>query len=245
MINEGRHSFARFEDISKTDQDLNEFLQKNFEKPDFKLKGVSSKNSQVCTAFYSTKTKPPSTNSKQATEEKKEIEFGSPTASDFQIPIIHSQLIILNKSFENDMIAFFNEFKSAKTKDKRKTYQTTFNQKEKDRVKRKWKEKMNQLQKHILFFDFLENHHVSKNVSKNNLNMLKKLDFVKEDKTIVRSSHPPLDIVIINYKGTEINASPFKFYEFIDANNPVSNETKNIIEQNDFVNNSLDRRAHV
>ena len=38
-INEGRHSFARSESISKRDQDLNEFLQKNFEKSaDLKLK---------------------------------------------------------------------------------------------------------------------------------------------------------------------------------------------------------------
>ena len=70
--------------------------------------------------------------------------------------------------------------------------------------------------------------------------MVKKSDFVKEDKTIVRSSHPPLDTVIINCKGTEIMASPFKFAELIDTNNPVSNETKKkIIEQNNFVNNSL------
>ena len=31
--------------ISKRDQDPNEFLQKNFENPNFKLKGVSSNNS--------------------------------------------------------------------------------------------------------------------------------------------------------------------------------------------------------
>ena len=40
-INEGRHSFVGSESISKRDQDLNDFLQKNFEKPiDLKLKGV-------------------------------------------------------------------------------------------------------------------------------------------------------------------------------------------------------------
>ena len=50
------------------------------------------------------------------------------------------------------MISLFNEFKSTKNREKRKIYQTTFTQKENDRVKRKWKEKMNQLQKDILFF---------------------------------------------------------------------------------------------
>ena len=50
-INEGRHSFAGSESISKRDQDLNDFLQKNFEKPtDLKLKDVSSNNFQVSTA---------------------------------------------------------------------------------------------------------------------------------------------------------------------------------------------------
>ena len=46
-INEGRHSFVGSESISKRDQDLYDFLQKNLEKPtDLKLKGVSSDNSQ-------------------------------------------------------------------------------------------------------------------------------------------------------------------------------------------------------
>ena len=50
-----------------------------------------------------------------------------------------------------DMVALFNEFKSAKNKDKIKTYQTTFDQKEKDRVKRKWKERMNSLKNTFYF----------------------------------------------------------------------------------------------
>ena len=56
-INEGRHSFAGSKNISKRDQDLNEFLQKNFEKPNLKLKGVSSNNSQVSIAFLLYKNK--------------------------------------------------------------------------------------------------------------------------------------------------------------------------------------------
>ena len=60
-INKGRHSFAGSENISKRDQDLNDFLQKSLEKPTgLRLKGVSSGNSQVSTAFYSTKPEPSS-----------------------------------------------------------------------------------------------------------------------------------------------------------------------------------------
>ena len=75
---------------------------------------------------------------------------------------------------------------------------------------------MNQLKKNILFFDFLENHYVLKDeVSKQHLNVIKKSNFVKEDKTIVRPSHPPLETVLITCQNnqdrkTNVKASPFK-----------------------------------
>ena len=185
--NKGIHSFAGFESISKRDQDLNDFLQKNLEKPaDLKLKGVSSNKSQVSTAFYSTKPEPSSPYSRTTIEEEEEVKPPvSPSFSDFQTnvetPVFESQLKVLNvldENFETDMVAFYNEFIFAKNKDKREYYQSTFAQFEKDRVKRKWKEKMNQLKKHILFFDFLENYYVSKDeVSQNHLNVIKKIKF--------------------------------------------------------------------
>ena len=63
------------------------------------------------------------------------------------------------------MIALFDEFKSAKSKNNRKSYHATFDQKEKYHVKRRWKQKMHKLQKHILFFNFVKNHYISKNIS--------------------------------------------------------------------------------
>ena len=128
------------------------------------------------------KMKDPSKHSKHVIEEEEETESRSPSDSDFQAsttlnfqtPIIHSQLRVLNKAFIIDMVALFDEFKSTKNKEKRKSYHATFEQKEKDCVKRKWKEKMHELQKHILFFDFIENYYISKNISKNSLDMVKK-----------------------------------------------------------------------
>ena len=103
------------------------------------------------------------------------------------------------------------------------------NRKKKTMLKENGKKKMHQLQKHILFFYFIENYYVpqkKKKNSKNSLNMVKKSNFVKEDKIIVRSSHPPLDTFIINCKGTEIKASPFKISKIIDVNTPISTKTK-------------------
>ena len=116
----------------------------------------------------------------------------------------------------------------AKNRNKRKYFQSNFVQSEKDCVKRKWLEKMNQLKKHILFFDFLENYYVSKQ----HLNVIKKSNFVKEDKTIVRSSHPPLETILITTKKTDVKASPFKIVD--DQTSIVS-----LIGQNNFTNESL------
>ena len=91
------------------------------------------------------------------------------------------------------MVALFDEFKSTKNKEKRKTYHAIFEQKEKDRVKRRWKEKkMHELQKHIYIyiFNFVENYYVSKNISKNNLNMVKKNQILL--KKIILLLGPPI-----------------------------------------------------
>jgi len=107
-------------------------LQKNFEKFDLRLKGVSSGNSQVSTVFYSTKPETSSPYGRTANEEKDDTRFVSPFGYDFP-PIenlaFQSQLRVLNvlnESFEIDMVSLFNEFIYAKNRDKRKYYQSTF-----------------------------------------------------------------------------------------------------------------------
>ena len=116
----------------------------------------------------------------------------------------------MNESFEVDIVSLYNEFMLAKNRNKRKYFQNNFAQSEKDHVKRKWLEKMNQLKKHILFFDFLENHYVSKDEVSKHLNVIKKPNFVKEDKNIVRSTYPPLETILITCQKKEVKASPFK-----------------------------------
>ena len=136
------------------------------------------------------------------------------------------------------MVSLYNECMLSKNRNKRKYFQNNFAQSEKNRVKRKWLEKMNQLKTHILFFDFLANHYVSKDeVSKQHLNVIKRSNFVKEDKTIVRFSHPPLETVLITCQNsqdrkTDVKASPFKI---ADDQTPIIS----IIEKKKFTNESL------
>ena len=123
------------------------------------------------------KMKHPSKHGKHVIEDEEETKSGSPTTLDFQTPLIHSQLRVLNKAFVIDMVALFDEFSSAKNKEKRKSCHATFEQKEKDHVKRKWKEKMHELHKHILFFGFIENYYVSKKYFKKHFEHGKKIKF--------------------------------------------------------------------
>ena len=95
---------------------------------------------------------------------------------------------------------------------------------------------MNQLKQHILFFDFLENHCISNDeVSKQHLNVITKSNFAKaSDKAVVRSSHSPLETVLITCQDqkTKVKATSFKIAD--DQTHITS-----IIEQNNFTNESL------
>ena len=65
--------------------------------------------------------------------------------------------------------------------------------------------------------------------------MIKKSNFVKVvDKAIVRSSHPPLETVLITChdQKTEVKAIPFKIAD--DQTSITS-----VIEQNNYINESL------
>ena len=134
-INEGRHSFVGSESISKRDQDLNDFLQKNFEKSaDLKLKSVSSDKSQISSVYYSTKHEASSPYSKTTNEEEDDTKSICPSDFDFlpiENPVFQNQLRVLNildESFEIDMVSLYNEFMLAKNRNKRKYFQNNFAQ---------------------------------------------------------------------------------------------------------------------
>ena len=114
-INEGRHSFAGSESVSKRDQVLNEFLKRNLEKPaNLKLKGVS--NDKVSTVYYSTKSETSSPYSKPACEEEDDSKSVCLSDSDFP-PIDNSDyvkqlrvLTVLNENFKVDLTPLYDEF---------------------------------------------------------------------------------------------------------------------------------------
>ena len=56
---------------------------------------------------------------------------------------------------------------------------------------------MNQLKKHILFFDFLENHYISNDeVTKQHLSMIRKSNFVKTSPFKISNDQTPITCII-------------------------------------------------
>ena len=89
----------------------------------------------------------------------------------------------------------------------------------------KWEKFMLEIQTNIKFYDWYEKYY-------NQCNVISKQRWVKEDKTTVASSHPPLESIIISHKKAEVIACPFKI--------PYgTNDTSKVIQQNNFTNQYL------
>ena len=103
---------------------------------------------QVSTIFYSTKPETSSPYDKTANEEEDDIKSVCPSDFDFpptENPFYQNQLrvlTVLDENFEIDMVSLYNECMLSKNRNKRKYFQNNFAQSEKNRVKRKWLEKM-------------------------------------------------------------------------------------------------------
>jgi hypothetical protein len=199
-----------------------------------KKKGVTT-NSQISSAFYSTKIHPSTLkddDSGSVSPSASDMNGSLPTPPPQQIPhqlrVIHAD----SKDFfsQIDWLALQKDFSLKKNQTLRHAYHARFSERERDLIKVQWTNKMIESQKHILFFDFLKKYFPYN--SNNILNVVKK-NFVKEDKSVVKSSHPPLDNILIDHKGYFVIALPFKDPDVSQA------ETKKIIEQNNFVNQSL------
>ena len=148
LINEMRNSSAHStttEGLQWRDKDIEDSLSH----PDLKLKGISI-NFQVSSAFYSTKTHPPT-----HVDDEDSI---SPSASNFNVPFPppHQCLVIhaTVKDFisQIDWLALQKDFSLKKNQALRHTYRAKFSEQERSAIKIQWTEKMIEFQKHFFFF---------------------------------------------------------------------------------------------
>ena len=121
------------------------------------------------------------------------LDFNGPLHPPHQCNVIHA----VSKDFfsQIDWPTLQKDFSSKKNRNLWHAYHARFSEKERDLIKVQWAKTMIESQKHILFFDFLRKYFLSNNI----LNVVKK-NFIKEDKTIVKSSHPSLENILIDCK---------------------------------------------
>jgi len=80
----------------------------------------------------------------------------------------------------------------------------------------------------ISYFDFVEEfYHVE-----NKVQIVTKEEWVKEDNTVVSSSHPPQETIVFKHRTATVKASPFKVAS-------ENTDVKKVIEQANYTNQYL------
>jgi hypothetical protein len=91
-----------------------------------------------------------------------------------------------------------------------------------------FKKHISQVETEIFYFDFVDEFYPIEN----KVQAISKEDWVKEDNTVVSSSHTPQETIVFKHRTTTVKASPFKVaYE--------NTYVKKVIEQNNYTNQYL------
>ncbi|KAI8542883.1 hypothetical protein RHMOL_Rhmol08G0174500 [Rhododendron molle] len=172
-------------------------------------------SSQISKPCYST----------QSNFDEEETSQGSPTQTNSEVGTpTDPALLVIFKDFEINFDRLYTEFKSKKNKQKRKDYYKYTTSKQ-ERIVAHWEDFMEDSRIEINCFNYLENFYKK-------VNTITKTKRKKSDNIIASSSHPPLDSIIKDYKGSSIAASPFKL--------PTERaECKQIVEQINYTNQCL------
>ena len=192
---------------------------------DLELQGVKTK-SQVSTLCYSAK-------QESVADEEDNHSQSSLTQLDFEqveLPVGH-QLNVLKKDFTPDHKSLGDDFDSERNRVKREAYKANHTKEQKIKVYTKWQEFMKEISSNVLFFENFENHFEWHRKSC----VLTKSDWIKENKEVIRSSHPPLENITIKHQGFEIAATPFRYPK--DEDKPI----KKVMEQINYTNQSYQK----
>lgn len=183
---------------------------------DRKLKGIINEG-QTSHPFYN--------QSNNQSEDENENEQTSPTQSDFEPKTINHQLRVINKENKINWKFLTEDFNSKENKLKRHQFRENHDNQEREKIVNKWKKFLSKEKINITFYKWYEKYY-------GKCNVITKTQWIKEDKSKVSSSHPPIETIIIPVKDSLVIASPFKI-----ANG--ENDEKKLIEQNNFTNQYL------
>jgi len=175
-----------------------------------KLKGVQT-SSQVSHPCY--------TANNQLEDEESSGGNGSPMESDFIVETtVDPQLCTLRTPFKPDWKRINDDLESEANLERRKVYRKRFN----------LENHLSQTETEIFYLNFVDEFYPVEN----KVQTVTKDDWVKENNTVVSSSHPPQETIVFKHRTTTVKASPFTVtFENIDV--------KKVIEQNNYTNQYL------
>ncbi|XP_061993067.1 uncharacterized protein LOC133710928 [Rosa rugosa] len=152
----------------------------------------------------------------------------SPTATDFEVvPPINPQLSTLSRPFTINYSKLDKDLESAKNILRRNLYRKQYPLiEQRKQLFKNWQAFILETQSENFFLDFIDQQ------SQKNIQTLTKAKWKTPTNSIVSSSHPFVETIVIDHLQTPITASPFK----IARDDP---EIKKTIEQNNYTNQSL------
>ncbi|KAI5339094.1 hypothetical protein L3X38_018366 [Prunus dulcis] len=204
-----RHSFAASSSTLERDLELEKAMI------DFKLESLR-KSSQVTQPCYGQVPVP----------EDKSDSPESLTQSDF---LVENQLRTLNKTFEINWVRLNRHLKAPENQVRRDSYHQAYpNSKHRELIFKQWKDYMRSAKVEIFYLDFVE----SRYMSTDELKTINKEKWKVADKSVVESSHPPVETIVIEHQKAPVPATPFKTFESSDPH-------RKLIEQNNYTNQSL------
>jgi hypothetical protein len=180
-----RHSFAgstTMEELKRRDLELEKELR------NLKLKGVQT-SSQVSHPCYTTDS--------QLEDEESSGGNASPTESDFIVETtVDTQLCTLRKPFKADWNRINDELIFEANIERRKVYRERFNLEQKKEIFSHFKKHISQIETKIFYFDFVDEFYPVKN----QVQTISKEEWVKENNTVVSSSHPPQETIVFKHR---------------------------------------------
>jgi len=120
------------------------------------------------------------------------------------------------------------DFHSIANLERRKVYKERFNLEQKKGILSHFKKHISEIEMHIFYFDFVDEFYPVEN----QVQAISKEKWVKEDNTVVSSSHPPQETIVFQHRTTTVKASPFKVAS-------ENSDVKNVIEQANYTNQYL------
>ncbi|GAV81253.1 LOW QUALITY PROTEIN: MP domain-containing protein, partial [Cephalotus follicularis] len=170
----------------------------------------------------------------------------SPTYSEMKPP---SQLmtIIIDEIFEINKNLIRKDFLQEKYLRKRYRFFQKHSEIEQNKIRTAWYEYMIKIKAHIMFFDYLpiyknqqenKKYFTKEKIQKIFMNKKTTTTWLTSDNKIIEAIHPPSEKIQINIQNNQIQAAPFKL-QSETSSNQTTQETNEIIEQNNYTNRHL------